>query len=222
MSYAQLIRLEDQADYFDELYLAKQTSDYMKGDTRIMRIVNPPVVGEFIAISALGAGTYASPDTAGFLNPSIASYQLTKIGLAGSSPRSFNTTPVTFNSLAVLNQVGTWFSPDAPNGVINCTGTPVDSNVRVTFNVNVLNTSVTVIGDLIFTLFHYDAFGAGLTAVAATSIPITAVVNNTNRGAMMSAQVQVKSDADYFYVAIQSDTSISVLVNSASLCIAPL
>lgn len=216
MSYAQLTRLEDEANYYDSLYDYNQTCELIKGDTKEAKLTGPVTVNTLAYISATNDGTFTNPATLEFVIPSEEPnvVNFSKIGITVQTNVSFTPVPSPLPFDHVINTRGTWFTTNLPAGQIIASSAPAGAKVKVTANISVLLDAVASIGEIIFTLIHARPASTDV-IVAISSLSYGVSVPDKQRGTVLSSQVVIDSSADNFYIAIRGENTITVPITRA-------
>lgn len=220
MSYAQLIKLEQQTDYYGSLYDQHKTDQYVKGNTRIAKFVNDPAVGFGPRVAVSAAGTYQSPDliTMADNTPLAPVSSLVKIGSA--LPIVINPTPV-FVPLAGLTGLlssGSIFVGNAALGRITAVGAQPGTTVRLGLDVLVLMTNPITVTDLMLQIVHVKPQSVTQEILCQENVGIVNGVPDYFRGASIAGQAKIESNQDYFVIYYATVQNATLTLQGISLC----
>jgi hypothetical protein len=220
MSYAQLVKLEDQIQtYFQEKYEKNQTAEYL-GLPEIIRLDQAPTAaGQILTCAFADQKTYRQPALISW-SPILA----TRVGILESFATDYNFSPVPQNiqPLPIVNQQR--ISVDAPTGRIFQPIDSAGSTFYITFNLGIVNNPLVMsITEVAITLVYFN--GTQNIIIATENLQTTVATSGTAflRYVSLSAKVVgANTSAGSFFAQIQTvdgSTPSSIQVGYARLTV---
>lgn len=217
MSVAQVIKNEA-SDYYANLYEVNKTAKYIKTATRIAQITGDPTVSDYMVCTALGAGTYQSPDTISFssiVGPSGVGRSFCAQTPPGPPvPVGLNPSVVIVGTPSIYND-GFTYNP-LSGELIQTFEANRTYQIDASLTLNIDNTQVA--GEVIFELYFYNVTTATAVLLASESQVLAPNVTAFPKGMSISGQTLGYADPNsYFYVQLTATRSAPLTVQILAL-----